>query len=458
MRRARRLPIVPVIALAASIACAGDDGGATSATTGLSGAGLSGATTATTTGTTSTGSTGAGSSASSGAATGQDASGGEATGQDASGGGDTSGDTTGDGDTTGPSGDTSGGDDTTTGGIDEPPAQKEVIFTRPMQGGASDLAIEAKLNALIGDALPGSSIRVALYHWSRVGVANELVAAKAKGVDVKVILDGSNDNKAVDALKAGLGAGNVVLCGGEGGGCIGDGINHNKLFLFSALADGSKDVVVQSSANLVLSQTRKHNNMVVIRDDAALYAAYAEYWDDLHAQKTDLNYYTSANGDTDTKVYFYPRASGDTIVSVLGNVECTPGTIRVAMAFFTDARVAIAAKLVELKEAGCDVAVILRDEDGYPGDDVLATLKAGKVGVTLYPEGPNAEGLHSKYLLIHSRYAGVDDRRVLWTGSHNYTGTALHSNDETLLRIEDGAIFDAFVADWIEMKSLAGTF
>src|SRR5690606_37723002 len=104
----------------------------------------------------------------------------------------------------------------------------------------------------------------------------------------------------------------------------------------------------------------KHNNLVIIRDDKALYDAYAGYWTDLQAQQQDLNYYRSFTGDTGTKAYFYPRASGDTILGVLDNVTCDSGTsIRVAMAFFTSGRSEVAERLVSKRQQGCGVSVVL---------------------------------------------------------------------------------------------------
>lgn len=40
------------------------------------------------------------------------------------------------------------------------------------------------------------------------------------------------------------------------------------------------------------------------------------------AHTKNLNYYRSISGDH-AIAYFYPRAKGDTIVSVLDNVKCT---------------------------------------------------------------------------------------------------------------------------------------
>ena len=45
-------------------------------------------------------------------------------------------------------------------------------------------------------------------------------------------------------------------------------------------------------------------------------------------------------------------------------------------------------------------------------------------------------GLHSKYLLVEGVYDGKAGRKLVFTGSHNYTYPALRANDETLLKID----------------------
>ncbi|MEO8878254.1 MAG: phospholipase D-like domain-containing protein [Polyangiaceae bacterium] len=324
---------------------------------------------------------------------------------------------------------------------------------------------------LIGHATVGSEVRVSMYHFTRVNVAQAFVDASRRGVHVSIILDdqqnggdgGEDDDDPVDAsslnpavqlLQSGLPTGEVTLCTRGNGACIGNGINHNKLYLFSALDDGSTNVVVQSSANL--SGNRLHNNLVIVRQDDALYAGYKSYFSDLAAQVENLSYYTTVTGDYHTIAYEYPRSDGDTILTILGNVQCTAGVsnIRVTMAFFTAARSAIATSLVNLQNQGCDVRVNMREAGLDSDQSIITTLKNGGVSVGLYP-AEHGNDIHSKYLLIDSPYqtTSVSARKLVWTGSHNYTGGALKNNDETLLRIDDGAVFDAFMSNWNAVRS-----
>lgn len=53
------------------------------------------------------------------------------------------------------------------------------------------------------------------------------------------------------------------------------------------------------------------------------------------------------------------------------------------------------------------------------------------------------------------RRATSSHRRVVFTGSHNWTGPALDSNDETMLRVIDDGVYDAFVADWTRARAAA---
>ncbi len=339
------------------------------------------------------------------------------------------------------------------------------VFSTPRGDGQDDLSLENAMLDLVAKAAPGSRIRVAIYNWTRRNVARAFLDAAKRGVDVRVVLDaGENEDDdgkgygpAVEMLRDGLPKGAVTLCARGKGSCIGDHINHNKFLLFSELTDGSKNVVVQSSANFTKAQLGQHNNAVIIRNDAKLYAGYLSYFQDLRAQRLDLSYNRELEGKR-VRTFVFPRSGGDTVVNVLDNVRCKKGvsTIRVAMAFFTDERAEIAQRLVDLHERGCDVRVAMRKAGNGPVDaSIIRRMKKGGLDVGLYPF-ESGNNIHSKYLLVDSPYetaAGVSRRKLVFTGSHNYTGTALRHNDETLARIEDPAIFAAYAANWETIKA-----
>jgi len=330
------------------------------------------------------------------------------------------------------------------------PSPITAAFAFPTPEGGEDATLQDEVLRLITMAAPGSQVRVSMYEWSRVVFADALGDAADRGADVRVVLDRTHPSAAVvQRLQQRLGPDRVHPCPHPtGSACIGDGINHNKILLLSALTDGSTQVVVQSSGNFNRGQVSRHNNLVAIRGDATLYAFYLDYWDDLRAARRDLDYYRSQVGASGTKAYLFPRASGDTAVSILGNVHCDPGArVRVAMAFFTDARLEVAQALARLQERGCDVRAVIGDYDSSPGDDVVATLR--RAGVPLRVAPREDRNVHSKVLLIDARYGEGDAiERLVFTGSHNWTGPALRRNDEALLKLREPEVFAAFWQNW----------
>lgn len=351
-------------------------------------------------------------------------------------------------------------------------------FNDPAGDTAAQSRIRDHIIDLIDGAAAGSTITVAMYTFTEDPVADALVAAKARGVNVKVILDhttvtmtGGEYTTLTDGLGTDRAQPSWVFACPAGRGCLGtrklpsdaDGaINHNKFFLFSSTG-GASDVVVQTSANMTNTQrTDLFNNAVTI-PDAGLYDIYQAYFADLlkyGTSSTGLSNYYKTPSSGGYKAYFFPRqeASGteynnnaatDTVKLILDNVSCSGGTqIRMAANLFT--RDEVASKLVSLKNAGCAVYLAY---DGNPGSmsSAVETILSGKLTkrVQCYEtrtSGVNV-GLHSKYLLISGTYDGTANKKLVWTGSHNYSYPSLRANDETLLKIDNSALYDQFKAN-----------
>ncbi|MER6399599.1 phospholipase D-like domain-containing protein [Kitasatospora sp. NPDC001603] len=386
---------------------------------------------------------------------------------------------------------------------EDTPVALTTTFNNPAGPAASQDAIRNQLISLIKRTPAGAEINGSMYLFTDGGVSAALIAAKQRGVKVRLVVDGdavpayepgSNPPKATGseyatlAAPTGLGtdqnADSWVLACPDTRGCIGnralndddDGaINHNKFFLFSKVGS-TENVVFQTSANLTTSQRKNlFNNAVTIPDaGSGLYAAYRTYWQDL------VTYGSSGNGLASNylsqqagpyKTYFFPRqesagtaynddASTDTVVSLLGNTDCAGGATRIRIAMYAFTRVQVADKLVELKKAGCQVELLHNGESGNLGTTVKTAL-AGKLDLAArcWGTAPNGDGttrsigIHSKYLLIEGTYLGAANRKLVFTGSHNYTYPNLRSHDETLLKIDDPAVHDAFKANFEAIRT-----
>ncbi len=370
------------------------------------------------------------------------------------------------------------------------------VFNNPNDA-TGRYAIQNYAIDLINSAPAGSTIRLSTYIFASGAYRDALLGAHSRGVNVQIVADSTNAPSTATTFHqvqngynglAGLGTNKssssfAITCA-SGKGCIGDtGIDHDKFFLFTS-TKGATNVVVQTSANMIdhtdagNSGIGAWNNAVTFVDEPAIYSAYVARFTAMRDQVRTTPY-TSVDGNS-AKVYFFPRAGdasdpGDlsknnTVLGVLQNVDCagknTTGgygsthltSIHVAMYEFTDT--AIAQELWALDNAGCVVHVV-RTNVGTDDDAAIAILNNCDAhnGVTIdsihqyvgdNPANAEVVGfLHSKYLVIDGYYDGSANQRYVWTGSYNYTTSALRHNDEALVKIRGHAsIVDAYQSNF----------
>ncbi|MFI6161792.1 phosphatidylserine/phosphatidylglycerophosphate/cardiolipin synthase family protein [Micromonospora haikouensis] len=342
------------------------------------------------------------------------------------------------------------------------------VFNNPTVAGQQYASVE-HVQRLIQGAASGSTIRVAMYHFTLTRVSNDLSAAYDRGVNVRVVVDSqSRSYPAVTGLIAKLGTNRaaaswVTVCTTDRA-CIGNlntPIMHNKFFLFSDTL-GSTNVLVQSSANLTNDNAERYwNNAVTIVGNTAVYNSYVTYHGDLAAQVKNNDYYRTTSSGT-AKSYFFPRAGTtqdtDTIYNMLNeNVTCEGNTstgtetgrtiIRIGMWHFS--RNPIATKLRELADQKCWVEVVYTETD----TDVRNIL-SGHDRIKLY-QITGDYIVHSKYMLIEGTYDGQRDTKWAVTGSHNYSNAALRENDEALLRIQSATIHDQYRSNFWNLRDAA---
>ncbi|MEU8522118.1 phospholipase D-like domain-containing protein [Streptomyces sp. NBC_01216] len=380
------------------------------------------------------------------------------------------------------------------------------VFNDPSGDTAAEGRILSHLGRLVDGAEAGSSIRISLYLYGSQWLTDRLLAAHARGVTVQMILDHDTAGyPAVSNLRNGLtGDSWVRVCEAEEA-CLAkdpgttaadpdgwyDNVNHNKTFLFSRTrgngAVAVDDVVVQSSGNLVeWDRTSGWNDAMTVVGNKALFDAYTAYFtDQARAAAGEVPRVADYAHDTQAgpaKVYFFPRSDTDVIVNVLRTVARPVGTappchgndagfgtsdgrtrIRIAQGHIT--RPEVAEQLWRLADAGCLVEIVYRKLDNWPlNPDTAArvadwlTRPTARGRIALHQLGNDVRGgtgTHTKYLLVEGTYYGGANKKIVFTGSHTYTVTALKYNDETLLKYEDPAVFDAYVANFEAQRTAA---
>lgn len=340
----------------------------------------------------------------------------------------------------------------------------EAVFTDVSVAGVADPLIADRLVSLVDGAAASSTVRAALPDLTEQAVADALLAAQARGVTVLAVgercpaKDGAGTCQApsptLAALAAGLAPGRFTWCDE---GCLsGTGaLAASTFWVFDTLADGRTDVVVQPSAGPTAGATLRHHNLLISANDAPLAAAHRGYFDQLVA-RTPVTFTGSVVGAGGrTEVFFHPRAAGETdILSTLVNdVQCPGGAIRVAAGVFAADRTGLVNTLVAKAAAGCSVYAILSDRNS-----AMSTLASNGVTVDTYRPGGcrlpadgscEAGDLGSQYVLVEgvSTKTGTT-KKFVYTGSGGYTDQALRRDDGTLVKIDDGTIYAAYLADF----------
>ena len=350
------------------------------------------------------------------------------------------------------------------------PVTTGAAFNNPVAGRATGV-VEQICN-LVNQTAPGSKIQIANFVISGTAgmdFADTLLAAHSRGVDVQIVIDGWQiDKPAAAKLINELGvdesaASWVHVCShkspeGNTSSCIGTKGQHNKFYLFSETG-GEHDVVVQSSANFTDVNSKTYwNNALTITDNHKLYEGYAAYFDDLVAEIQQPDYYrTVTAGMRGGKVtaHFFPSATVDPILERLSELGCkTTGNteIRIGMSEWDETRSGIAARLVEMAQAGCTVRIV----HGPMADSILQRL-TNQPGIELRELDSSAlpGRIHSKYLIVENAIGKNSGRNVVMTGSHNYNATSLHRNDEAIVETNHHDVYLQYRDNFEDMWTVA---
>lgn len=361
-------------------------------------------------------------------------------------------------------------------------------FAQP-EPGKEDRTIIDEVVRLIEQTHRGGTIRAAIYSLSIRDVANALRKAHARGVKVKVVMDGSapfNDdgkwlkhNSSLMKLAKRLNGhlpisqgeqvderprDNLKFCGdgkfGGRDGCIsGDpkGIMHTKFFTFSKTrmppppgknrGDWIENVVWFGSANMT-EQTgmRSFNNAITLYGDLDVYKGFSRYFDHLFANQqneddyfkpgTPRGFWTSAGNHI--RVYASPEQDSDLVLQQLNKIIPDAGCeVHVAQLMIRKERRELVNRLFKLMDDGCAVRVIA----GNKTDAEMLTTLVLKKEIHL----THGDGFHDKFILVNARFEdSTANRQIVFTGSHNWDERSNNGNDEIFVRLEDPTLYQTY--------------
>ncbi len=303
---------------------------------------------------------------------------------------------------------------------------------------AFDDTIRAHIDAAV------YTLDYAVYNTSFAGIVTALNNAHGRGVQVRVIAEGSTGNSALNNLNSVI----PVLYRSPG---PGSGM-HNKFLVIDADDPGSARMITGSTNMTNQSFFSDANNLVIVRDQAlarCYRTEFEEMWGSTGAMfnttnsrfgsgKADNTPHLFHVGGTLVESWFSP--SDGTTARIADAIATTDHNVEFALFAFTHydlADVLIAAE----ERPGVAVRGIIESDD--MDTDLLAYLQDG--GVLAGPD-QMASYLHHKYAIVDRANASSDP--LVITGSHNWSYNAENLNDENTLIIHSATVADHFYQEW----------
>ena len=319
--------------------------------------------------------------------------------------------------------------------IPAPPSQWwEVYFTDPQNlNNPDDPAgtIEGRLLQLIDEAQ--SSIHIASFEFNLPRVADALIAAKARGVDVRWVTDDENgldiDANPNRGQFTRLMAGGIEVKDDAGRSAL----MHNKFWIFD------KQIVWTGSTNITVNGIYKQNNNMIVIHSAEAALIFEREWEELWNAQLGPRAPSSIGSQwlildgTPIQVLF--SAEDHAVSNLIALVNDAQSSIRFLAFSFTDYPLAQA--MLERARAGVDVQGVFETFGSNSPRSELRTFWCANVPSR---QDGNSSFLHHKIIII--------DNSIVVTGSLNFSSSADEENEENVVILENPEIAALYLQEY----------
>jgi len=312
------------------------------------------------------------------------------------------------------------------GGVDFAKAESDVdlkVFFSKTSGSYYDGGVD---NIIVDDINSAKeSIYMAMYDLTNSIITDALIAAKDRGVEVKVTTD--SDTIIEDKYQELIDAGVEVTQDDNS-----NALMHDKFLIID------KKILWSGSGNYtVYSFYRNYENYVRVNSQDVAKAYYKEF--EL-LKNRDNSSYRSASFDN-LNIYFSPDSDFDNKIIEL--IDGASTSVYFLAFSFTNKDIADA--LIRAKSRGVDIkGVFDESQNSYQTYSKYDYLLDNNIDVKL--DG-NSYKLHSKVMLI--------DNNITITGSYNFTNKANDYNNENSLVIISSEISAKYHRNFIDIYNLA---
>jgi phosphatidylserine/phosphatidylglycerophosphate/cardiolipin synthase-like enzyme len=320
----------------------------------------------------------------------------------------------------------------------------ELYFTQPVypdNAAKRQPSLDAALVNFMGQAK--KTLDVAIYDFDLSNVAEAMVAAKKRGVQVRMVMDNDtlkNKDEKIQAAIAKVKAAEIPL--------VDDNrtpIMHNKF----TIVDNER--VATGSWNYTEGDTFRLNNNLIIVNVAQIAQNYTATFEKMFTQKIFgakresgipfpvIQITNSARIET----YFAPEDK--CIQAMITKINEAKRSIYFMAFSFTQKDLGNA--IIEKAKTGVKVEGVFEKTGSQTASSQFGVMKAANVNnLQVFTDG-NPYVMHHKVII-------VDERYVLF-GSFNFSDNASRSNDENLLIVDDPNLARAFKAEYDKVSALA---
>ncbi len=320
----------------------------------------------------------------------------------------------------------------------------QVYFTAPT--GSRDPAtyvggIEVQLIAAINQLKAGDTLDIAAFEFNLPALTQAVLAAKARGVVIRMVTDTQHGLEDDDATVPQLVAAGIPVVGDQRSAFM-----HNKFMIVN------KQTVWMGSWNFTINDTYRNNNNALAIRSQRLVQNYQVEFDEMFLQKqfgprspaNTPNPRFSQDG-VPMQIYFSPEDK--VLPPLIEALNAARRSVRFMTFSFTDFDAASA--LLDRAKSGVTVQGIFETVGSQTEASELRTLLCA--GLDARQDG-NPFVLHHKVFIV--------DEKTVVTGSFNISTNATESNDENLLIIQDADLAGLYVQEfnrrWAEARTPTG--
>jgi phosphatidylserine/phosphatidylglycerophosphate/cardiolipin synthase-like enzyme len=316
----------------------------------------------------------------------------------------------------------------------------EVYQTDPAQDYDVDLFVGEVPEALI-KRIAGAqdSIHVAGFDLDLDPVAEALIAAHQRGVDVKWYTDdehglGDDNEEGNGQFKMMMQAGIPVRDDER------QGLMHNKFIIFD------NETVWTGSTNFTRNGLFKNNNNVLVIHSADITERYERQFKELwngkssSERRSPIRRQTTMVEDTPVMVLFAPE--DDAMNMLVPLVKQARESVHFMTFAFTHDE--MGQQLVRQSRRGVDVKGVFESRNATSSHSEIHRLYCNGIDVR---EDGNSANMHHKVFII--------DGKIVVTGSYNFSNNSENTNDENLVLVNNQAIADRYQEEFEKVWSQA---